>query len=399
MSISAFSGPQVVFGPQTGVTPETNPDVGTSLFYAGSGLLDPRPQLGYKVGQNFGAQTCGWLGTNAIQTVYGPPMTLVTTKLSSTGVHIVAATPMTLISATTTGVAVGVSAIRQDTGATVTGLMLDPLSMSCTAALTINSNVLTVSATGATNGNNPIGITLGMVLTDATTAANIPTGTTIVGFGTGNGGLGTYIMSANAVATAASDTVTGLYTALPCTVPLGQSGTIQMYHPGGMISRCVSITSTTSQVDVTTFVVNGLDVYGFPMTENIVTSGTSATTTSGKKAFKLIISVTPDKTDGTGNYSVGTLDIFGFPIRSDQYQVGMVADTALMMNNALITSSTGYLAAVKTVATATTGDVRGTYAVQTASSGVLKLGVTQSPFPQNLQTAVGLYGVAQYAGF
>ena len=320
MSISAFSGPLVAYGAASYA--DNNPEQGTNLLLAGIGTLDPRSQFTYSPGQNFGSKTLGWLTGNTILSVYGPPMTLSTTKLSGTGVHIVANTPMTLISATTTGVAVGVSVVRQDTGVQVTGLLeLDPLAMSSTANLTSGSNVFTVTAMGTGSGNNPIGITIGTVLTDSTTAANIPTGTTIVGFGSGNGGIGTYYMSAAATATATGDTVTGLYTGFP-SIPLGQAGTIQLWHPGAMISRAVSITSTTSQVSGVVFTVNGLDVYGFPMTETLTTSGTSATTTSGKKAFKYILSVTPSATDGTGNYSVGTLDVIGLPIRSDVFQLG-----------------------------------------------------------------------------
>lgn len=398
MSISAFSGPLVAYGAASYA--DNNPEQGTNLLLAGIGTLDPRSQFTYSPGQNFGSKTLGWLTGNTILSVYGPPMTLSTTKLSGTGVHIVANTPMTLISATTTGVAVGVSVVRQDTGVQVTGLLeLDPLAMSSTANLTSGSNVFTVTAMGTGSGNNPIGITIGTVLTDSTTAANIPTGTTIVGFGSGNGGIGTYYMSAAATATATGDTVTGLYTGFP-SIPLGQAGTIQLWHPGAMISRAVSITSTTSQVSGVVFTVNGLDVYGFPMTETLTTSGTSAATTSGKKAFKYLLSVTPSATDGTGNYSVGTLDVIGLPIRSDVFQLGLSSvDVSLMMNNAAITSSTGYVAAVKTTAIATTGDVRGTYLLGTASNGTLQFGAIQSPLGPNFQSSIGLFGVPQYAGF
>lgn len=399
MAISAFSGPIVSYGAESYA--DNNPEQGTSLFYAGIALLDPRSQFNYSPGQNFGSLTCGWLLTGAgIVSVYGTPMTLSTTKLTGAGAHITANTALPLITATTTGVAVGVSIPRSDTGVPVTGLLeLDPLAMSSTANLTSGSNVLTVTAMGTGNGNNPMGINVGMALTDATTAANIPTGTTIAGFGTGNGGIGTYYMSANATATATGDTVTGLDTSFPPTEALGQVGTIQLYHPGAMLARAVSITSTTSQVAGIVFTVNGFDVFGFPMTETITTVGTSATTTSGKKAFKYIQSITPSATDGTGNYSAGTLDIFGFPIRSDNMQVGMIKDIQLMVNNATVTTATNWLAGVKTTATATTGDVRGTIAIQTPSNGTLYLGVSQAPSIAALQSSIGLYGVSQYAGF
>jgi len=123
-----------------------------------------------------------------------------------------------------------------------------------------------------------------------------------------------------------------------------------------------------------------------------------ATTTNGKKAFKYISSVTPSVTDATGNYSVGTLDIVGFPLRSDNYQVGSDFDVALVMNNAAIVSSTGYVAAVLTTPTATTGDVRGTYALQTASNGTLRFITSQRPQAAAFGQA-GLLGNTNYTAW
>ena len=161
------------------------------------------------------------------------------------------------------------------------------------------------------------------------------------------------VIRAAAKTAISGDTITCIFLNSPTnstfysTIPFGTAGTIQLWNPGDMISRAVSITSTTSQV-VQTFTVNGLDVYGYPMTEVITLSGTTATTTNGKKAFKYIQSVTPSVTDATGNYSVGTQDIVGFPLRSDNYQVGADFDVTMMFNNATIASATGYTAAVLT---------------------------------------------------
>ena len=70
-----------------------------------------------------------------------------------------------------------------------------------------------------------------------------------------------------------------------------------------------------------------------------------------------------------------------------------------MMNNAIIAATTGYTAAVKTTATATTGDVRGTYALQTSSNSTLVFTASQSPLIANVNTSVGLYGVTQYTAW
>lgn len=398
MTSSAFSG-SVQAGWDL-----ANPELGPSNFGQGVSLADPRPFFNYDPGQNFGALNAGWTGMNGFTTINAIPMTLSSTIIAAAA-HTVGGTAMTLASTSVDGLAVGVTIPRSDTGVNATKLLkIDPLVASVAANLTLGSNIMTVTTVNAAGGHCYNQLCAGMVLTDATTAGNLPTGTTIVGWaanggGSGGGLLGTYTLSANATATATGDTITGLYTGPYLTVPFGPAGTIQSFNPGDMISRAVKIVSTTSQV-VQTFTVNGFDVFGYPMTELITTVGTSATTTNGKKAFKYIQSVTPSVTDGTGSYSVGTQDIVGFPIRSDAYQVGAEYDITLMWNNATVAASTGYVAAVLTTPTNATGDVRGTWALQTAASnGTLRLMLTQTPLVPNFNSAVGLYGNTQFASF
>ena len=398
MAITAHAGPVVSFG--QGQFPDYNPQMGSSLFWAGIGVLDPRPQFTYLPGNDVNEGVYAWSGDqDSIVTSFVVPQTKSNTIIAAAA-HTVGGTAMTLASANATGLAVGVSLPRQDTGVTVTGLLeLDPLVASVTANTVINSNILTVTAVGSGTAVHPFGLCPGMVLTDSTHAAAFPTGTTITGYISGSGGAGQYTTSANATATYTGDTITGLYTAFPHAIPFGQVGTVRMWNANAMCARAVSITSTTSQV-VQTFTVNGLDVYGFPMTEVITLSGTTATTTNGVKAFKYIKTVTPSVTDATGSYSVGTQDVIGFAMRSDNYQPGAGLDVQMTFNNALITSATGYTAAVKTTpATATTGDVRGTYALQTASNGTLAFVVSSSPLIPNVNSAIGLYGVPQYTAW
>ena len=397
MSITANAGPLVSGWDQT------NPEQGPSLTGQGFLLADPRPFYQYNPGQNFGALNAGWNGVSRITTLNAIPMTLSTTIIAGAA-HTVGGTAMTLASSTVDGLVVGVSVPRADTGVLVKNLLkLDPLVASVTANLALNSNIMTVTAVGAGGGHCYNQLCAGMVLTDATTAGNLPTGTTIIGWspnggGTGGGLIGTYTLSANATATASGDTITGIYTGSYLTIPFGSVGTVQAFNPGDMSARAVSITSTTSQV-VQTFTVNGLDVYNFPMTELITTVGTSATTTNGKKAFKYISSVTPSVTDSAGSYSVGTQGIVGFPLRSDNWQAAAEYDVTIMSNNALIAANTGYTAAVLTTATNATGDVRGTFALQTAANGVLRLLTTQTPLPPNIGPAAGLFGVPQFTAW
>jgi hypothetical protein len=331
--------------------------------------------------------------------VYGVPATKSSTLIAAAAT-VTSGTAMTLASSTTTGLAVGVSIPRQDTGAVVTGLLeLDPLTASVTANVTSGSNVLTVTAVGSGTAYHPFGLVIGSVLTDSTHASAIPTGTTIIGYGTGSGGIGTYYMSNNAASTQTGDTVTALYTAFPHAIPFGSSGTLNLWNPNALLSRCLIVTCNNSSGVGGVITVNGLDMYGFPMTEQITITPGSALTTTGLKAWKYIKSVTPGFTDGTYTYAIGTVDTIGFPIRSDKFQAGAQYDVALMANNAAITSSTGYTAAVTTTATATTGDVRGTYALQTPANGTLAVSVNQAPFPQNLSSVTGLYGVSQYTAW
>ena len=410
MTITAHAGPLVVGFTelQSGApSPGLNPEQGPSLF-PGLGLIDPRVFYGYEPGQNFGNVTAAWSNVIRSTTINAIPATLSNTIIAAAQ-HTTAGTALTLASANATGVAVGVTMTRADTGVAVTKLLkLDPAVASVVATVALGSNVMTVTAVNAAGGSCYNQLCPGMVLTDSTNATYLPTGTYIIGGawngqGTGFGGLGTYLLSAAAKTAISGDTITGIFLNSPAnstfysTIPFGTAGTIQVWNPGDMISRAVSITSTTSQV-VQTFTVNGLDVYGYPMTEVITLSGTTATTTNGKKAFKYIQSVTPSVTDATGNYSVGTQDIVGFPLRSDNYQVGADFDVTMMFNNATIASATGYTAAVLTTPTNATGDVRGTYALQTASNGTLRLIVTQRPQPAAIGQAA-LLGNNQFTAW
>lgn len=152
------------------------------------------------------------------------------------------------------------------------------------------------------------------------------------------------------------------------------------------LARAVSITGSTSATGGA-FLVAGADLYGYPQTET-VTAGAGAVTTNGKKAFKFIYSATPQFTDAH-NYSVGTADIFGFPLRADSFD-----QVFIWWNSALITASTGFVVADATSpATSSTGDVRGTYAVQSSSDGTKVLSVAVGCTEANLVTSAGLFGV------
>lgn len=160
-----------------------------------------------------------------------------------------------------------------------------------------------------------------------------------------------------------------------------------IYDPAYASARAVSITGVAAGAGGA-FLVSGYDLYGYAMSETI-TAPAGAATTNGKKAFKFVTSVVPQFTDPQ-NYSVGTADVFGFPIAASAFDSVMV-----WWNSALITAATGFLAADATTATATTGDTRGTYAVQSAADGTKRLVMAVAPVINTVMTAVGNFGVTQ----
>jgi hypothetical protein len=178
--------------------------------------------------------------------------------------------------------------------------------------------------------------------------------------------------------------------------PFGSAATIQLWNPVNLLSRAVTITGVAAGIGGN-FLISGYDIYGFPMSQ-LVAVPAGVATTATLKAFKYIASVTPQFADAH-TYSVGTADVFGFPLASQALWV----DTMINWNGANIAANTGYLAAVTTTATTATGDVRGTYAVQSASDGTKALILMQTPQLVNLSLAngpnggpaSGLFGVTQ----
>lgn len=162
------------------------------------------------------------------------------------------------------------------------------------------------------------------------------------------------------------------------------------YDVSKMIARSVSITGVSAGAGGA-FLVSGYDVYGYPMSQTI-TVAAGVNTVNSTKAFKFVTSVVPQFTDPQ-NYSVGYGDTYGFPLLTTTFQ-----DVMVNWNSAVITSATGYTAADATnPATAATGDVRGTYATQSASDATKRLIVEQYPVLPSMivNPTTGLFGQAQ----
>ena len=406
MAITGLSGPIIVFGQSPFPAIEYNPDLGSSLFYAGAGILDPRQPFTYLPGEAESQPDVGFLGFDNVTTLTAVPYT------KAAGAIVASANPtgpnLTLVSANsaTTGVYVTSSFTRSDTGVLDLGvnnaglLVLDGFTQ-VTASIT--NGIMTVTANAA------MPITPGMVITavGGTTSSGQAVGAVVLqqltGNATGNGTTGTYLLNISALTVTSGTISLSLPNVLACTVPYGFSTgnnpSIPLWNPQALVGRAVAVTAATGAT-YTTATVSGYDIYGYPMVEAItLTAGAQA---SGKKAFRYIRSVvlSGGTADTTHAYSVDTTDVIGLPLRSDSFGDITVNAAASLTAVTGITAATSYVASDRTFpATATTGDVRGTYAGATSATGANKLVVRQSPSPQNIGYVTGLFGQPQYSNF
>lgn len=155
--------------------------------------------------------------------------------------------------------------------------------------------------------------------------------------------------------------------------------------------RSVTLTSAGNASNAT-FTIRGFDAYGQAMTQTL--TGPNATTVQTTKAFASILSVAASVTPGATT-SVGTGDRFGLPVRVTD--IGYVA--AVKWAGVLAQDTGTFTVADGATATATTGDVRGTYLTSSASNGtrrlVMCIAVTALACGPNA-TRLGAFGVPQF---
>lgn len=154
-----------------------------------------------------------------------------------------------------------------------------------------------------------------------------------------------------------------------CASQSGTGGTALLingaFASGGVATltyaRAVIVTSAGNDSGMT-FAINGTDIDGQAQSETLTGGNTAAATTL--KAFKTVTSIVPSSNTAAA-VTVGDSDKMGLPLRVDRR-----GQIDIYYNNALVTASTGFVAAVTTnPPTATTGDTRGTYTLQSASDG------------------------------
>lgn len=150
------------------------------------------------------------------------------------------------------------------------------------------------------------------------------------------------------------------------------------------VPRGVQIVSSGAGDTTQTATVTGTDVNGDAVVETIAFNG--VTPVLGKKAFKTITRIAISAALA-GNGSAGSTDILGLPV--------FVPDAGCVLkeiqDGAAATAGT-LVAGATAVATATTGDVRGTYDPNAAANGVREFELILALTSESYQ------GVAQFAG-
>ena len=243
--------------------------------------------------------------------------------------------------------------------------------------------------------------------------SSVTDGTYITAFGTGTGGTGTYTINQSVTASSTTMYAHGNIAfddPSPMDLGIGPVGRVYIWDvipqaavtnniaasqaPSGASSLTLTAGTSAKSVvrnDGTTviqldcpravkvncsttaraFTVSGYDYYGQAMTETI-TVATAGTAVTGKKAFFQVSGVT---IAGSATAAVvGTSDVLGIPVR-----VFNVAYVVSVKSNSTLAQDAGtFVAADMTTASATTGDVRGTYTPATASDGIVRTVMTIS---------------------
>lgn len=191
-----------------------------------------------------------------------------------------------------------------------------------------------------------------------------------------------YVHSFGAPATADADGICASQDVTVGTTPLAViNGALAS---GGVATFATPRNVVAAWTGASVITVTGTDQYG----RTLIESSASGTSFAGKKAFKTITSVSfsADVTVAT----VGSGDVLGLPFR--------VATNGLLFARAANAIDAGTFVPADTTdpATATTGDVRGTFdpAVALNGSNSVQVGI----LIEDPTTQAGAYGVEQYDG-
>lgn len=377
MTATTFQGPLVTAGnmmDNVGGAQKTAADAGPSIFYRGNGFPDVRFSPLNKEGT-------GQIGI--VPSFYNTPMQRVmnavpvTKGVAATGNIVPAAAPATGVAMTlataAAGLATGVPFQQFGTNTIVVANMALDMGFD-SANCTSGSKNITVASTLQYKVGQPICIA---------NVGNSGATTALLTFITSITSATVFVVND---APQATNSATPIDTALPgwgnlqnmppseplyC-APYLEGGFGLFYDSRRVFARGIAATGLGSSSGGALTVV-GYDGYGQPQTETI-TLAAGANTVNSLKTYKYITSITPGYTD-TFNVSVNTTDMFGLPLFSAYFEELLIWDAG-----ALITANTGWVAGVTTSpATKTTGDVRGTYTLQTASNSSRRTVIYQMP--------------------
>jgi len=381
---TSYQGPIVLYGSDNPLQVD-NTDAGPNIDYQGNALIDSRYVSAATAAPSSGGVNA-WFVPNITENLVGIPRALGAANIAAAQ----AATNggfFTLASANTAGIAVNVPFIPQGNGITpgstaqVNVLALDFGMALCTT--TTGAAAATVTITGPVSAAYALRFFYPgqrLIIPGAGATSTTPLFTTVLATPTAAAAgsvvsaAGTITVSSPALtvvtasAVGSADRLYGIVAS-----PVIAAGAANVYDPAQLVSRTLSVTASGAATG--SVLVRGFDIYGQAMSESITIVGTGISTTQ-KKAFKYISSAQAIGAGvTTGTLSIGTTDVFGLPLRSDLFEY-----TDLYYNGVLITAATGWTTAdITSPATTTTGDVRGTYAVQSASDGTKKLIVFQVP--------------------
>ncbi len=237
--------------------------------------------------------------------------------------------------------------------------------------------------------------------------SSVTDGTYITGFGTGNGGLGTYTINQSVTASSTAMYAHGniqFDDPAPMDLGIGPIGRVYVWDviPQAAATNNVALSQTAAGAGAVTltagisaksvvrndgttvvqldlpraikvncsttaraFTVSGYDYYGQAMSE-VITVATAGTAVTGKKAFFQVSGATI--AGSATAVLIGTSDVLGLPVR-----VFNAAYVISVKSNSTLAQDAGtFVAADTAVATTGTGDVRGTYVPATASDGTVR---------------------------
>ncbi len=125
-----------------------------------------------------------------------------------------------------------------------------------------------------------------------------------------------------------------------------------------------ALTVDSGGADTAVLVITGTDYKGNTIVENITVNG--STVVAGKKAFFTVTQITVTVANLSNSAFVGFADVLGLPF----YLPGVDdCSTTQEFEDGVIATAGTFVAGVDTAVTATTGDVRGTYAPNSATDG------------------------------